>query len=90
MSTPRFRNHTFTNFVFRPQEPDLIKIAQQWNRIAEILPHTGQPSPPAVFDHAIDFRAQHAKDSQYTQEWAEHFWSQPDEPTSSENLPQNS
>jgi hypothetical protein len=85
--TSAFRGHTLTHLRFQPKEADLVNITEQWNAIAHLLPPTGHRAFPAVSDRAVEFRAHYAKGSAYLHEWAEHFWSQPEEGTQPQEPP---
>src|SRR5205814_1880313 len=62
--------HTYTHMEFRAKEPDLGAIKAQWDAIAALLPHTGQPILPSSSDGSIQFRKQYAPQSPYLEEWA--------------------
>ena len=52
----------YTEITMRPSSPDLAKIAEIWNKVAEVLPDQGRPADPSISGGAEEFRNQYAAD----------------------------
>jgi hypothetical protein len=70
-------SHPYTDIIFRPKEPDLAKIKEQWDAIAAILPDRGQPALPSTSDGAVAFRKRFAPHSPYLEEWQDQVFRNP-------------
>lgn len=63
------RRSSYIKMGFRPQEPDLAKIKEKWDLVADILPDRKRSAIPTPTNDAVEFRKRFAPHSPYLEEW---------------------